>query len=90
MDFAETIQRTMRKKERRRISSFVLSAESPQTLYPLRPIVSGLRHPTVKRSQCLDDLLRPLFDRMTANKFNFTPIGVVFPFLMIWMKVIFR
>ena len=31
---------------------------------PLRPIVSGLRHPTVKISKFLDDLLRPLFDGM--------------------------
>ena len=31
---------------------------------PLRPIISGLRHPTIKISKFLDDLLRPLFDQM--------------------------
>ena len=31
---------------------------------PLRPIISGLRHPTIKISKFLDDLLRPLFNEM--------------------------
>ena len=31
---------------------------------PLRPIISGLRHPTINISKFLDNLLRPLFDRM--------------------------
>ena len=31
---------------------------------PLRPIVSGLRHPTIKISKFLDNLLRSLFDQM--------------------------
>ncbi|CAF3420756.1 unnamed protein product, partial [Rotaria sp. Silwood2] len=31
---------------------------------PLRPIISGLKHPTIKISKFLDDLLRPLFDKM--------------------------
>lgn len=31
---------------------------------PLRPIISGLRHPTIKISKFLDDLLQPLFDQM--------------------------
>jgi hypothetical protein len=34
---------------------------------PFRPIVSGLRHPTVKISKFLDDLLRPLFDKMALK-----------------------
>ena len=34
---------------------------------PLRPIISGLRHPTIKISQFLDDLLRPLFDNMAKE-----------------------
>jgi hypothetical protein len=34
---------------------------------PLRPIISGLKHPTVKISKFLDDLLRPLFDRMAIH-----------------------
>jgi hypothetical protein len=34
---------------------------------PLRPIVSGLRHPTIKISKFLDDLLRPLFETMATE-----------------------
>ncbi|CAF3295340.1 unnamed protein product, partial [Rotaria sp. Silwood2] len=34
---------------------------------PLRPIISGLKHPTIKISKFLDDLLRPLFDRMAQE-----------------------
>ncbi|CAF5168130.1 unnamed protein product, partial [Rotaria magnacalcarata] len=34
---------------------------------PLRPIISGLKHPTVKISKYLDDLLRPLFDQMALE-----------------------
>ncbi|CAF4207037.1 unnamed protein product, partial [Rotaria magnacalcarata] len=34
---------------------------------PLRPIVSGLKHPTIKISKYLDELLRPLFDKMALN-----------------------
>ncbi|CAF2747679.1 unnamed protein product [Rotaria sp. Silwood2] len=34
---------------------------------PLRPIISGLKHPTIKISKFLDDLLRPLFDKMAVN-----------------------
>ena len=34
---------------------------------PLRPIISGLKHPTIKISKFLDDLLRPLFDRMAQQ-----------------------
>ena len=34
---------------------------------PLRPIISGLRHPTIKISKFLDDLLRPLFDDMAEE-----------------------
>ena len=33
---------------------------------PLRPIISGLKHPTKKISKFLDDLLRPLFDQMAS------------------------
>ncbi|CAF4934801.1 unnamed protein product, partial [Rotaria sp. Silwood2] len=38
---------------------------------PLRPIVSGLKHPTIKISKYLDELLRPLFDKI-ALKTTFT------------------
>ncbi|CAM4846981.1 unnamed protein product [Rotaria magnacalcarata] len=34
---------------------------------PLRPIISGLKHPTNKISKFLDDLLRPLFDQMALD-----------------------
>lgn len=34
---------------------------------PLRPIISGLKHPTIKISKYLDGLLRPLFDQMAAD-----------------------
>lgn len=34
---------------------------------PLRPIISSLKHPTAKISKFLDDLLRPLFNRMTKQ-----------------------
>ena len=34
---------------------------------PLRPIISGLRHPTIKISKYLDNLLRPLFNKMSEN-----------------------
>ena len=34
---------------------------------PLRPVISGLKHPTIKISKFLDDLLRPLFDQMASK-----------------------
>ena len=34
---------------------------------PLRPIISGLKHPAIKISKFLDDLLRPLFDQMASK-----------------------
>jgi len=44
---------------------YLPKAHKPGT--PLRPIVSGLKHPTIKISRFLDELLRPLFDRMALN-----------------------
>jgi hypothetical protein len=44
---------------------YLPKAHKPGT--PLRPIISGLRHPTLKISKFLDDLLRPLFDKMAIN-----------------------
>ena len=35
---------------------------------PLRRIISGLKHPTIKISKFLDDLLRPLFNQMVSRK----------------------
>ncbi|CAF4751808.1 unnamed protein product, partial [Rotaria sp. Silwood1] len=37
-------------------------AHKPGT--PLRPIISGLKHPTIKISKYLGNLLRPIFDKM--------------------------
>ncbi|CAF1528309.1 unnamed protein product, partial [Adineta steineri] len=36
-------------------------------LTPLRPLISGLKHPTIKISKYLDDLLRPLFNQMASK-----------------------
>jgi len=44
---------------------YLPKAHKPGT--PLRPIVSGLKHPTIKISKFLDDLLRPLFDQMASK-----------------------
>ncbi|CAF4148735.1 unnamed protein product, partial [Rotaria sordida] len=44
---------------------YLPKAHKPGT--PLRPIISGLKHPTIKISKFLDDLLRPLFDKMASN-----------------------
>ena len=44
---------------------FLPKAHKPNT--PLRPIVAGLKSPTIKISQWLDSILRPLFDQMAAE-----------------------
>ena len=44
---------------------YLPKAHKPNT--PLRPIISGLKHPTVKISKFLDDLLRPLFNKMAIK-----------------------
>ena len=44
---------------------YLPKAHKPGT--PLRPIVSGLKHPTIKISKYLDNLLRPLFDQMAIK-----------------------
>ncbi|CAF3147175.1 unnamed protein product [Rotaria sp. Silwood2] len=44
---------------------YLPKAHKPHT--PLRPIIAGLKHPTIKISKFLDDLLRPLFDKMAIN-----------------------
>ncbi|CAF4702542.1 unnamed protein product, partial [Rotaria sp. Silwood2] len=44
---------------------YLPKAHKPGT--SLRPIISGLRHPTIKISKFLDDLLRPLFDKMAQE-----------------------
>ncbi|CAF4978325.1 unnamed protein product [Rotaria sp. Silwood1] len=44
---------------------YLPKAHKPDT--PLRPIISGLKHPTIKISKFLDEILRPLFDQMAAN-----------------------
>ncbi|CAF5100677.1 unnamed protein product, partial [Rotaria sp. Silwood1] len=44
---------------------YLPKAHKPGT--PLRPIISGLKHPTKKISKFLDELLRPLFNKMASN-----------------------
>ncbi|CAF5009794.1 unnamed protein product, partial [Rotaria sp. Silwood1] len=44
---------------------FLPKAHKPGT--PLRPIMSGLKSPTIEISRWLDSLLRPLFDRLAIN-----------------------
>ncbi|CAF1488392.1 unnamed protein product [Adineta steineri] len=44
---------------------YLPKAHKPST--PLRPIISGLKHPTLKISKFLDDLLRPLFNQMASK-----------------------
>ncbi|CAF1666200.1 unnamed protein product [Rotaria magnacalcarata] len=44
---------------------YLPKAHKPGT--PLRPIISGLKHPTIKISKFLDNLLRPLFDQMALK-----------------------
>jgi len=44
---------------------------------PLRPIVSGLKHPTIKISKFLDKLLRPLFDQMASDTTSTTGSEVI-------------
>ncbi|CAF1544313.1 unnamed protein product [Rotaria sp. Silwood1] len=44
---------------------FLPKAHKPDT--PLRPIMAGLKSPTIGISKWLDGLLRPLFDRLAFN-----------------------
>ncbi|CAF1292873.1 unnamed protein product, partial [Rotaria sordida] len=44
---------------------YLPKAHKPGT--PLRPIISGLKHPTIKISKFLDELLRSLFDKMALK-----------------------
>jgi len=44
---------------------FLPKAHKPKT--PLRPIMSGLKSPTIEISRWLDRLLRPLFDRLACE-----------------------
>ncbi|CAF4274239.1 unnamed protein product, partial [Rotaria magnacalcarata] len=52
---------------------------------PLRPIVSGLKHPTIEISKFLDGLLRPLFDGMASNT-TVTSGTEVIKLLREWLK----
>lgn len=44
---------------------YLPKAHKPGT--PFRPIIAGLKLPTIKISKFLDDLLRPLFDQMAKD-----------------------
>ncbi|CAF5013744.1 unnamed protein product, partial [Rotaria sp. Silwood1] len=62
---------------------YLPKAHKPGT--PLRPIVSGLKHPTVKISKFLDELLRPLFDKI-ASKTTVTSGFELLKQLLEWSK----
>ncbi|CAF1422265.1 unnamed protein product, partial [Rotaria sp. Silwood1] len=62
---------------------YLPKAHKPGT--PLRPIVSGLKHPTVKISKFLDKLLRPLFDKI-ASKTTVTSGFELLKQLLEWSK----
>jgi hypothetical protein len=66
---------------------YLPKAHKPRT--PLRPIISGLRHPTVKISKFLDDLLRPLFDQMASSTTVDSGFGLV-KRLQDWSKINMR
>ncbi|CAF4533708.1 unnamed protein product [Rotaria sp. Silwood2] len=63
---------------------YLPKAHKPGT--PLRPIVSGLKHPTIKISKFLDELLRPLFDKM-AVKTTITSGFELMKQLQEWSKI---
>ncbi|CAF1199245.1 unnamed protein product [Adineta ricciae] len=44
---------------------YLPKAHKPGT--PLRPIISGLKYPTIKISKFLDDMLRPLFNQIASK-----------------------
>ncbi|CAF5019569.1 unnamed protein product, partial [Rotaria sp. Silwood1] len=44
---------------------YLPKAHKPGT--PLCPIISDLKHSTIKISKFLDELLRPLFNKMASN-----------------------
>ncbi|CAF3804399.1 unnamed protein product [Rotaria sp. Silwood1] len=66
---------------------YLPKAHKPGT--PLRPIVSGLKHPTVKISKFLDELLRPLFDKI-ASKTTVTSGFELLKQLLEWSKANIR
>ncbi|CAF4466736.1 unnamed protein product, partial [Rotaria sp. Silwood2] len=66
---------------------YLPKAHKPGT--PLRPIVSGLKHPTVKISKFLDNLLRPIFDKM-ASKSTVTSGFELVKHLQEWSKINIR
>ena len=53
---------------------------------PLRPIIAGLKHPTVKISRFLDCLLRPFFDQM-AKEDTVTSASELINKLDKWSKI---
>ncbi|CAF2086674.1 unnamed protein product [Rotaria magnacalcarata] len=66
---------------------YLPKAHKPGT--PLRPIVSELKHPTIKISKFLDQLLRPLFDLM-ASKTTVTSGFELAKYIQEWSKVNLR
>ncbi|CAM4860566.1 unnamed protein product [Rotaria socialis] len=68
-----------------RLDNWITQNQYEQLSTPLRPIVSGLKHPTIKISRFLDELLRSLFDRM-ASSTTVTPGTEVIKQLYEWSK----
>ncbi|CAF5037179.1 unnamed protein product [Rotaria sp. Silwood1] len=66
---------------------YLPKAHKPGT--PLRPIVSGLKHPTINISKFLDKLLRPLFDKI-ASKTTVTSGFELLKQLLEWSKTNIR
>ncbi|CAF1268739.1 unnamed protein product [Rotaria sordida] len=64
---SELIQRTNKYLLDLRLAKWITQKQSHKPGTPLRPIISGLKHPTIKISKFLDDLLRPLFDKMAHD-----------------------
>jgi hypothetical protein len=62
---------------------YLPKAHKPDT--PLRPIISGLKHPTIKISKFLDQLLRPLFNKMAVDT-TVTSGSEALKRLYIWSK----
>jgi hypothetical protein len=55
------------KLEESELSHLYYLPKSHKINTPLRPIIAGLKHPTIKISKFLDNLLRPLFDQMAKE-----------------------
>jgi hypothetical protein len=55
------------KKEEAELAHLYFLPKAHKPGVPLRPIMSGLRSPTIATSRWLDGLLRPLFDKLACD-----------------------